>query len=72
MGAVWTTKRETRGPGPLNGGNSVEVKPSFCLRQIKEAFERRPRRGPDELQAMLVLGCCVVSRWGWGGSTDAH
>lgn len=65
-------KRETRGPGTLNGGNVVEVKPSFCSRQIKEAFERRPRGGPAELQAMLVPGCCVVFRRGWGGCTDTH
>lgn len=27
-------------PGP-NGGNSAEVKPSFCLPGIKEAFEKQ-------------------------------
>lgn len=49
-------------PGP-NGGNSEEVKPSFCSPQIKEAFERQRvflfHGRPSKLQAMLVLGCVV-------------
>lgn len=62
-------KKEGPRPGP-NGGNSVEVKPSFCLLWIKEAFERQRvflfHGGPSKLQAMLVLGCVVG---GWGGGT---
>lgn len=45
----------------------MEVKLSFCLPWIKEAFERQRvflfHRGPSRLQAMLVLGC-VVGAWG--------
>lgn len=34
--------REKKGPRPgPNGGNSAEVKPSFCLLWIKEAFEKQ-------------------------------
>lgn len=56
-------------PGP-NGGNSAEVKPSFCSLWIKEAFERQRvflfHGGPSKLQAMLVLGCVV----GGGGEQE--
>lgn len=57
-------KNKIKGPGPgPNGGNSAEVKPSFCSSRIKEAFERQRaflfRGGPSKLQAMLVLGCVV-------------
>lgn len=52
-------------PGP-NGGNSAEVKPSFCLLWIKDAFEKQrvflSHRGPSGLWAMLVpcflVGVC--------------
>lgn len=41
----------------------MEVKPSFCLLWIKEAFERQRvflfHGGPSKLQAMLVPGCVV-------------
>lgn len=64
-GAV--SRRGTRRPGP-NGGNSAEVKPSFCSSRIKEAFERQRvflfHGGPSKLQAMLVPGLCC---WGGGG-----
>lgn len=62
-------------PGP-NGGNSAEVKPSFCPPRIKEAFERQRvflfRGGPSKLQAMLVVGCVVVGEGGggWDRSVD--
>lgn len=57
-------KNKIKGPRPgPNGGNSAEVKPSFCSSRIKEAFERQRAflfcGGPSKLQAMLVLGCVV-------------
>lgn len=61
------SRRGTRRPGP-NGGNSAEVKPSFCSSRIKEAFERQRvflfHGGPSKLQAMLVPELCC---WGGGG-----
>lgn len=51
----------------------MEVKPSFCLLRIKEAFERQRvflfRGGPSKLQAMLVLG--YVAGTG-GGQEHGH
>lgn len=70
-------EHEGPGQGP-NGGNSAEVKPSFCSPRIKEAFERQRvflfHGGPSKLQAMLVLGCVVgrVEGEGRGGGTGAR
>lgn len=64
------SRRGTRRPGP-NGGNSAEVKPSFCSSRIKEAFERQRvflfHGGPSKLQAMLVPGLCCWGVEGEGG-----